>query len=206
MWCECTWRCTGCWDGGARTSTDRILQYFFKSRLWRHFNRSRSKNVILHIPILRFLGKYISADLSWATNSTAIVKKVEQRLHFLRILKQNQLLGKNCWYTSSLFQQECADVQHLFVECQRVIRTEQKIIDCPHWTPYAALVVSVEQLILKDLVGASGPLYHGKNEHFLPQSHKNWILLLWTLNSQLLLERTYLNCTNCIGPLQDKDV
>lgn len=69
----------------------------------RYYNIS-AKNVILDIPIWRFLGKYISANLSWATNSTAIVKKVEQRL---RILKQNQLPGKLLVYFYSVPTRVC---------------------------------------------------------------------------------------------------
>ncbi len=41
-----------------------------------------------------FLGIYLSDSLSWSTNTTAAVKKAQQRLHFLRVLKKNRLCQK----------------------------------------------------------------------------------------------------------------
>lgn len=35
------------------------------------------------------LGVLISRDLSWAANTTATVKKAQQRLNFLRVLRRN---------------------------------------------------------------------------------------------------------------------
>ncbi len=37
----------------------------------------------------RSLGTYISSDLSWTENTTAIVKKAQQWLHFLKVLTKN---------------------------------------------------------------------------------------------------------------------
>lgn len=45
-------------------------------------------------PVFKFLGTHIPSDPSWTTNTTAAVKKAQQRLHFLRILKQNHLQEK----------------------------------------------------------------------------------------------------------------
>ena len=39
----------------------------------------------------KFLGVHISADLSWTENTTALVKKAQQRLHFLRVLWKEHL-------------------------------------------------------------------------------------------------------------------
>ena len=36
----------------------------------------------------RFLGVHIQEDLSWGANTKAIIKKAQQRLYFLRVLKQ----------------------------------------------------------------------------------------------------------------------
>ncbi len=41
-----------------------------------------------------FLGIYLSDSLSWSTNTTAAVKKAQQRLHFLRVLKKKRLCQK----------------------------------------------------------------------------------------------------------------
>ena len=47
--------------------------------------------VVEQVPAFKFLGTMISNDLSWDVNSTAIVKKCQQRLHFLRQLKKLRL-------------------------------------------------------------------------------------------------------------------
>ena len=46
------------------------------------------------VPHFKFLGAHISEDLSWSANTTAAVKKAQQRLHFLRILRRNNLEEK----------------------------------------------------------------------------------------------------------------
>lgn len=42
-------------------------------------------------PAFRFLGMNIAEDLSWTTNTSAVVKKAQQRLYFLRTLRKNHL-------------------------------------------------------------------------------------------------------------------
>ncbi|KAI4873631.1 hypothetical protein NFI96_022545 [Prochilodus magdalenae] len=89
----------------------------------------------------RFLATHISEDLSWTTNTMPLVKKAQQRLYFLRILRKTNLQEKllvssnpsviqsvrtNCistWYSSCLTAERRA--------LQRVINTAQKIIGCP---------------------------------------------------------------------------
>lgn len=39
----------------------------------------------------RYLGVHIAADLYWTTNTTAVVKKAQQRLHFLKVLWRENL-------------------------------------------------------------------------------------------------------------------
>ena len=39
----------------------------------------------------KFLGTHISEDLSWTASTSAVVKKAQQRLHFLRVLIRNNL-------------------------------------------------------------------------------------------------------------------
>ncbi len=43
------------------------------------------------VSYFKFLGIYIIKDLSWTANSTALVKKAQQPLYFLRTLKKNKL-------------------------------------------------------------------------------------------------------------------
>ncbi len=93
------------------------------------------------VPTFKFLGTHISADHSWAPNTKALVKKAQQRLHFLRVLRKNNLDQKlllafyrlsvesvltyclSVWYSGSTAEDKNA--------VQRVIKTAQKIIGCP---------------------------------------------------------------------------
>ena len=40
----------------------------------------------------RFLGIHIQQHLTWTINTKALMKKAQQRLYFLRILRKNNLL------------------------------------------------------------------------------------------------------------------
>ena len=89
---------------------------------------------------IRFLGVQMSDDLSWTANTTAVVKKAQQRLHFLRVLRRHNLEEKllvtfyratiesilayciTAWYAGC----SAADRRAL----QRVINTAQKITGC----------------------------------------------------------------------------
>ncbi|KAK0148357.1 NLR family CARD domain-containing protein 3 [Merluccius polli] len=89
----------------------------------------------------RFLGVLISSDLTWTENTTAIIKKAQQRLHFLRVLRKYNLNSSlllafyrssiesiltyciTVWYSSCTM----ADRERL----QRIIKAAQKIIGCP---------------------------------------------------------------------------
>lgn len=89
----------------------------------------------------KFLGTHITEDFTWTTNTTALVKKAQQRLYFLRTLKKTNLSGEllvsfyhcsvesvltyciTAWYANC----SAADRRAL----QRVINTVQKIIGLP---------------------------------------------------------------------------
>ena len=66
------------------------------------FRRHRADPAPLHIngdcvervSTFKFLGTHISEDISWSANTSAVVKKAQQRLHFLRVLKRNKLEEK----------------------------------------------------------------------------------------------------------------
>ncbi len=113
------------------------------------FRKHNTNHTPLHIsgvcvervPAFRFLGINITEDLSWNTNTSAAVKKAQQRLYFLRTLRKNHLQEQllvsfyrcaiesvityciSMWYTSS----SAADKKAL----QWVINSAQKIIGCP---------------------------------------------------------------------------
>lgn len=46
----------------------------------------------------RFLGIHIDNDLTCSADTTALIKKAQQGLYFLRILRKNHLTEKNCLY------------------------------------------------------------------------------------------------------------
>ncbi len=93
------------------------------------------------VQTFKFLGTIISADLKWSANTTAVIKKAQQRLHFLRVLKKNNLKEKlletfyrsaveslltyciTVWYCS------CTEAERKGI--QRIINTAQRIIGCP---------------------------------------------------------------------------
>ncbi len=87
----------------------------------------------LFISDFRFLGIHMEDNLTWSVNTTIIIKKAQQRLHFLRILRNYQLtqnllmsftvaLLRAFWHTACV----CG-----FLALQRIITTAQKIIGCP---------------------------------------------------------------------------
>lgn len=43
------------------------------------------------MPNFNFLGTYIREDQTWNANSTSVLKKAQQRLNFLRVLRKNKL-------------------------------------------------------------------------------------------------------------------
>ncbi|KAF7669875.1 hypothetical protein LDENG_00100560, partial [Lucifuga dentata] len=122
------------------TKTKEIIVDFRKNRtdltpLYIH------GDCVERVHTLKYLGILISADLSWSSNTTAVIKKAQQRLHFLRILRKNNLDGKlletfyrscieslltyciSVWYTS------CTEADRK--RLQRVVKTAQKIVGHP---------------------------------------------------------------------------
>lgn len=89
----------------------------------------------------KFLGTLISDRLTWTDNTAAVVKKAQQRLYFLRILKKNDLSERLLviFYRSSIESILVYCVTVWYAGCsaadkkriQRVINTAQKIVGCP---------------------------------------------------------------------------
>ncbi|KAK3525679.1 hypothetical protein QTP70_004898 [Hemibagrus guttatus] len=109
----------------------------------------------------RFLGVYIE-DLTWSVNTSELLK-AQQRLHFLRVLRKNNITQRllvsfyQCsikslltycicvWYTICTVAQRKA--------LQRVINTAQKIIGCPLLTLeelHSSRCLKKTQNIIKD--------------------------------------------------------
>lgn len=88
-----------------------------------------------------FLGVHIEEGLTWSVNSVKVLKKAQQRLYFLRVLRRNDITQRlllsfyRCSIESILTYCLCV----WFSSCtvaqkkafQRVINTAQKIVGCP---------------------------------------------------------------------------
>ena len=89
----------------------------------------------------RFLGVQISDVLSWTDNITAVIKKAQQRLHLLRVLRKNNLDRKLllAFYSSSIESPLTYCVSTWYGSCtkadrarlQRTVKAAQRIIGWP---------------------------------------------------------------------------
>ena len=92
-------------------------------------------------PSIRFLGVHLDEDLTWSTNTSAIIKKAHQRLHFLRVLRNNRLPQEllTSFYRSSIESVLTYCINVWYWCCtqaersalQRVVNMAQRIIGCP---------------------------------------------------------------------------
>uniref|UniRef100_A0A3P9IWZ8 Reverse transcriptase domain-containing protein n=1 Tax=Oryzias latipes TaxID=8090 RepID=A0A3P9IWZ8_ORYLA len=97
--------------------------------------------VVERVSSFKFLGTTISEELSWATNTSSLVKKAHQRLFFLRTLKKNQLSSSilvnfyRCAIESiltsciSVWYGNCSVADRKAL--QRVVKTAQRITGTP---------------------------------------------------------------------------
>lgn len=144
------------------------------------FRRNSTAHAPLHlngecerVSSFKFLGVHFSEDLSWSTNTKAITKKAQQRLHFLRILRKNHLEQNLLvsFYRSIIESILTFCISSWYAACsvadrrilQRVIGSAQKTIGCP--------LPSLEELansrclnrtrsILKDIVHPAHHLFN----------------------------------------------
>lgn len=111
----------------------------------------------------KFLGLHISENLSWAKNTAATVKRAQQRLHFVRVLKKAGLKGQTLthvykglvesiltsgitvWYGSTT-QAERKSLQRVIKIAERVIGSNLPSMD----TIYTQRCRRKAQSILKD--------------------------------------------------------
>uniref|UniRef100_A0A672I8N9 Reverse transcriptase domain-containing protein n=2 Tax=Salarias fasciatus TaxID=181472 RepID=A0A672I8N9_SALFA len=89
----------------------------------------------------KFLGVYISDDLSWTTNTTALAKKAQQRLYFLRKLKRVSVpppimitfyrgtIESILTSCITVWGGSCTDYNRKAL--QRIVRTAERIIGAP---------------------------------------------------------------------------
>lgn len=87
------------------------------------------------------LGTTISADLTWSNNTMTVIRKAQQRLHFLRKLRRNDVSQELLvtFYRSTIESILSYGITVWFSHCteaerqslQRVVKTAQRIISCP---------------------------------------------------------------------------
>ncbi|KAK3565350.1 hypothetical protein QTP86_007129 [Hemibagrus guttatus] len=100
-----------------------------------------SRDCVERVGDFHFLGVYIEEDLTWSVNTSELLKKAQQRLHFLRVLRKNNITQRllvsfdQCsiesllTYCICVWHTSCTAAQRKAL--QRVINTAQKIIGCP---------------------------------------------------------------------------
>uniref|UniRef100_A0A3B5Q3T5 Reverse transcriptase domain-containing protein n=1 Tax=Xiphophorus maculatus TaxID=8083 RepID=A0A3B5Q3T5_XIPMA len=146
-------------ESAYRGEVEQLLQWCRENNLL--LNNSKTKELIIdyrrnktditpltiggkcveRVADFRFLGVHIEQGLTWNMNTLELIKKAQQRLNFLRVLRRNSIKEKllvsfyKCsiesiltycicvWYNSSTAAQRKA--------LQRVVNTAQKIIGCP---------------------------------------------------------------------------
>ncbi|KAI5094470.1 hypothetical protein C0J45_16194 [Silurus meridionalis] len=73
------------------SKTKELIVNFRKSNSRRHLPVNINGNEVERVSSFNFLGVHISEDLSWHQNTSALVKKAQQCLYFLRSLKKANL-------------------------------------------------------------------------------------------------------------------
>ena len=123
------------------TKTKELIVDFRKVSRGTHDTIHINGMAVERVSSFKFLGTHISADMTWTTNTSSLVKKAHQRLFFLRTLRKNQLSSTilvnfyrcaiesiltNCatvWYGS------CSVAERKAL--QRVVKTAQRITGTP---------------------------------------------------------------------------
>jgi len=92
----------------------------------------------------RFMGVHIEESLTWSKNTSELLKKAQQRLYFLRVLRKNNITQRLLvsYYQASIDSVLTYCMCVWWTSCtvahrkalQRVINTAQKIVDCPLFT------------------------------------------------------------------------
>lgn len=100
-----------------------------------------SRECVESVHTFKFLGVHIFEDFSWSPNTTATIKKEQQRLHFLRVFSRNgverKLLVAFYWVTVESVLSYCITVWYVGCSAadkkalQRLIRTAEKITGYP---------------------------------------------------------------------------
>lgn len=97
-------------------------------------------DVVEQVETFRFLGTIISSNLSWNQNTESIVKKCQQRLHFLRQLKKFRLNGSilEQFYRATVESILCFSISVWYsgasekekAQLDRIVRQASRIVGC----------------------------------------------------------------------------
>ncbi|KAK0142389.1 hypothetical protein N1851_019833 [Merluccius polli] len=139
-----------------------------------------NRECVERVHTFKFLGTHISEDLSWSANTTAVVKKAQMRLHFLRVLRKNNLEGQLlvAFYCSTIESILAYCISVWYAGCsvadrralQIIINTAQKITgsspSCylslePKTSSRTLHILDTTCLTCCPLAGATGPSVHG---------------------------------------------
>ena len=117
----------------------------FRKKSEDHTPLSINGACVERVASFKFLGTVISEDLTWTANTTALVKKAQQTLHFLRVLRRNHREEKLqvSFYRATIEPVLMYCVTVWFAACsaadrralQRVTRAAEKVIGCPLTPP-----------------------------------------------------------------------
>ncbi|KAK0133341.1 putative RNA-directed DNA polymerase from transposon BS [Merluccius polli] len=134
---------TWCKDNNLTLNTAKTKELIidFRKRGAEPFPLHINGDSVERVHSFKFLGTLISDRLTWTDNITVVVKKARQRLHFLRLLKKNNLserllvlfyrstIESILMYCVTVWYAGCPVADRKLV--QRVINTAQRIIGCP---------------------------------------------------------------------------
>ncbi|XP_061639302.1 sodium- and chloride-dependent creatine transporter 1-like isoform X2 [Phyllopteryx taeniolatus] len=100
-----------------------------------------SSCLVSTVETFKFLGITISQDLKWATNINSVLKKAQQRMYFLRLLRKHGLPPEllRQFYTAVIESVLCSSITVWFgaatkkdkLRLQRTIKTAERIVGTP---------------------------------------------------------------------------
>ncbi|XP_061632963.1 lysophospholipase-like protein 1 isoform X1 [Phyllopteryx taeniolatus] len=100
-----------------------------------------SSRLVSTVETFKFLGITISQDLKWATNINSVLKKAQQRMYFLRLLRKHGLPPEllRQFYTAVVESVLCSSITVWFgaatkkdkLRLQRTIKTAERIVGTP---------------------------------------------------------------------------
>ncbi|XP_072557584.1 protein phosphatase methylesterase 1-like isoform X2 [Paramormyrops kingsleyae] len=119
------------------TKKTKELIIDFRRKMVNHQPLVINGEVVERVSTFKFLGTYMSEDLMWTNNTYCLIRKAQQRLYFLRVLRKinlpHHLLVSfyHCSIESVLTYGTAEALQLTKNALQRVIRTAEKLTNTP---------------------------------------------------------------------------